>query len=644
MFDVLWTDPNRELLKDKIRKREQEGKSKGKVTKRPQINRRPLSTHSSSSSDRGFGLFTKARKTLTTSSKPKNPTTSPDLCTEEVPRAGRTSAYGVKSLLPHPDRSEVTVKAVTGSLLPVQPHDFSDVASGASSRDSVLSRGTAHKSAPITDTWADEIAEGDSPVTTKSEYLFQSLGPSSFITKATEVTFSPRIPDTDLDQLISEIHISAEGTRSATPPISGSGDGSASRDSAPCPSTDALVRTPMTIEGTEFLMPPSHLPLTPSSTKTRKSRIAHVLDWNVDDSAANPEAWKPPHEWGCTPTKRARSASPEDRQQISSASPEIDHYMSPDILTLQREVRMMEMASPEIILGNIEADIDEASDNASDTMIYKQHEMAKKRWMFWALHYMGSYAEFETLHRHSHHASSSRAPRILALYETPASASFLAALYPGVALSHLSPTPISPDLFPNVQPILVPTISTSAAFRALPPQFYSTITCLSMPALFPSTEIPPFLRRIHRCLAPGGALHLTVIDPQPVSSSTGPILRQWLFEKLLINLERHFRTTYPSGTFPDWLEIGKLRGEGSTITTLSAPVVDNRVTSPGEAKDASTVKAELRFEAVKKLWQEVWGHFVRADRWWWDDEDIMQECREYGTTWKYSHIVAVKED
>ncbi|RYP50061.1 hypothetical protein DL768_004347 [Monosporascus sp. mg162] len=504
--------------------------------------------------------------------------------------------------------------------------------------------GATHQSATATGIWADEIAEGDSPVTTKSEYLFQSLGPSSFITKATEVTVSPRIPDTDLDQLISEIHISAEVTKSATPPTSGSGNGSASRDSAPCHSTDALGRPPMTIEGTEFLMPPSHLPLTPLSTKTRNNYIAHVPDWNVDDSAANSDAWKPPYEWGCTPTKQARSASPEDRQQISSASPEIDHYMSPDIVILQREVRMMEMASPEIILCNMEAGMVDASDNVSDTMIYKQHEMAKKRWMFWALHYIGSYAEFETLHRYSHHASSPRAPRILALYETPASASFLAALYPEVALSHLSPTPISPDLFPNVQPILVPTISTSAAFRPLPPQFYSTITCLSMPALFPSTEIPPFLRRIHRCLAPGGALHLTVIDPQPVSSSTGPILRQWLFEKLLINLERDFRTTYPSGTFPDWLEIGRLRGEGSTITTLSAPVVDKRVTSPGRTKDASAVKAELRFEVVKMLWQEVWGRFVRADGWWWDEEDIMQECGEYGTTWEYSHIVAVKGD
>ncbi|RYP02840.1 hypothetical protein DL764_005560 [Monosporascus ibericus] len=419
MFDVLWTDPNRELLKDKIRKREQEGRNKGKIAKISQQNRRSLSTYSSSSSDRGFGLFAKARKTLTAPSKQKNPSTSPDLPTEEAPRARRTSAYGVKSVLSDPGGSEVTVKPVTGSLLPVQPHDFSDVASGASSWDSEFPQGAAHQSAAATGIWADEIAEGDSPVTTKSEYLFQSLGPSSFITKATEVTVSPRIPAKDLDQLISEIHISSEVTKWASLPTSGSGDGSASRDTAPCHSTEALVRTPMTIEGTEFLMPPSHLPLIPSSTKTRNNHIAHAPDCNVDDSAANSDAWKPPHEWGCTPTKRVRSASPEDRQEISSASPDIDHYMSPDIVTVQREIRMMEMASPEILLRNMESGMVDASDDVSDSMIYKQHEMSKKRWLFWALHYIGSYAEFETLLRHSHHASSPHAPRILALYETP---------------------------------------------------------------------------------------------------------------------------------------------------------------------------------------------------------------------------------
>ena len=167
-----------------------------------------------------------------------------------------------------------------------------------------------------------------------------------------------------------------------------------------------------------------------------------------------------------------------------------------------------------------------------------------------------------------------------------------------------------------------------------------------MPALFPSTEIPPFLRHINRCLAPGGALHLTLIDPQPVSSSMGPILRQWFVDNLLLNLERMFRTTYPSATFPDWLEVGRLRGKGSTIATLEVPAVPQSMASSDGSQETNftPAKLELRSLITRMLWQEVWGRFVRADRWWWDDEDIVKECIKYGTYWQYSHIVAVKED
>ena len=105
-----------------------------------------------------------------------------------------------------------------------------------------------------------------------------------------------------------------------------------------------------------------------------------------------------------------------------------------------------------------------------------------------------------------------------------------------------------------------------------------------------------------------------------------------------------FRTTHPSGTFPDWLEVGRLRGKGSTIATLEVPAVpQNTNTSEGD-QDITPAKLELRSLITRMLWQEVWGSYVRADRWWWDDESIIQECIEYGTCWQYSHIIAVKED
>lgn len=43
------------------------------------------------------------------------------------------------------------------------------------------------------------------------------------------------------------------------------------------------------------------------------------------------------------------------------------------------------------------------------------------------------------------------------------------------------------------------------------------------------------------------------------------------------------------------------------------------------------------------LWTEVWGPFVTADSWWWDDAACVDECVELGTFWEYHMIEAVKD-
>jgi hypothetical protein len=63
-----------------------------------------------------------------------------------------------------------------------------------------------------------------------------------------------------------------------------------------------------------------------------------------------------------------------------------------------------------------------------------------------------------------------------------------------------------------------------------------------------------------------------------------------------------------------------------------------------ENPSKTDVNKELRCLMIRLLWQEVWGRFVKATQWWWDDEDIVQECVELGTHWQYSHIVAVRGD
>ncbi|KAI1648586.1 uncharacterized protein F4817DRAFT_364245 [Daldinia loculata] len=626
MFDVLWTDPNRELVGERIVRKEQEAKMKEKEKKqKPENGRQSISTESSTSSDRGFGIFSaRSRRKTPTSPKPKDPTTSPAPPARNVGKVNRTSSYGVKTLLHHQDESEITVKPAERGYLPTQVSEAADVSS-LSSPDSTLSKWTDPSA--VTNSTGVGASVSDATTSTKSEYLIQTLGPSSFITRTTEVVYSPHDPDTDVNQLISEVHISAGRTKAPTPPI-----------------PDFPERTNfLAFDDPGSTRPSSRSLHTPPPIEFHHNTGIYTPGWNGIDRLGNADAWKPPHEWDCTPNRETITQSDEEGLHNSLISDDSDRCMSPSLAALQREVRMMAAASPELMLANIKSSMG----HSSDATVYKELEMTKKRWMFSALQHEGYVPLVERAGSCPGSPDSSKPPgsaRILALYESQASASFLAALHPQASISHLSPKPISPNLFPNVQPLLVPAISASAGSRPLAPQLYSTVTCLPMPALFPSSEIPPLLRHIYRCLAPGGALHLTLIDPQPVSSSMGPKLRQWLFENLLIQLEKKCRTTLPSDTFPAWLAVAKLRGFGSTITTISVRAVHECATTTEDMKDQSSVESELRCLISRMLWQEIWGKFVHADRWWWEEEDIVQECIERGTYWQYSHIVAVKNN
>ncbi|KAI0021865.1 hypothetical protein F4780DRAFT_778140 [Xylariomycetidae sp. FL0641] len=642
MFDVVWTDHNRELVGERILRKELEAKEKDK--RKLESGRQSVSTTSSSSSERGFGLFASRSKRKTpTPAKGRGVGLTTGQVERDDFRGSRNSSYGVRSLLSVQDEADVTPKPIEGPFLALQfPEPPGESVSSPSSRDSMLSKWT-QQSAATTGILAGTSTR-DSIATSKSENLIQTLGPSSFITKNTEVTISARTSETDIDQLISEISISSDRIKAETPPLPDMPESLLSEkdtNAQDSKNDDPGQQVLLAPKDADSRASPYRAPQTPPPLEVRTHNNSHHPGNSDNDRLGNPDAWKPPHEWDCTPTKAGLNSSGDERLRTSPASPELSHYMSPDLLALQREIRMMSAASPELMLANMKSGMGEGS----DAFVYKELEMTKKRWMFSALHQHSGYAALiERRDNRPESPTTGKPPKILALYETQASASFLAALHPFVSLTHLSPNPISPRLFPNVQPILVPAVSASAGSRPLPPRLYSTVTCLSMPALFPSTEIPPFLRHISRCLTPGGALQLTLIDPQPVSASMGPKLRQWLFDNLLINLEQVFRTTYPSETFPAWLGISHLRGKGSTIASLSVPAVPECLPKIDGMKEQDAVKVELRCLATRMLWQEVWGSFVHAKRWWWEEEEIVQECAELGTYWQYNHIVAVKED
>ncbi|KAI1812233.1 hypothetical protein GGS20DRAFT_558953 [Poronia punctata] len=614
MFDVIWTDPGVERVGQRMLRKEQEAKDKDKKKTGSVSGRQSVSTASSSSSDRHFGLFSnKSRRRTPTPSRERPSSNTGGREETEDARSQRTSAYGVKAVLADYDGAAGSLKHGDGRFLSV-PASEHDEAYSDSRRDSVLSR-WAQQTAVATGAF-EKLSKSEIASDTRTETYVQTLGPCSFITRVVETMVSPRT-EADGDQPVTETHISSDPVKSPTPPL-------------PEVPEDG---SPTVCEASVSFPSPYMSPQTPPPAEQRNNKIPAPPSCSGQDRLKNSEAWKPPHDWDCTPTK-PNTNSINERLRESQASPEPTNPLFPGLAALQRELRMMAAASPELMLANMKSGMGEAA----DATVYKEMEMAKKRWMFSALHQQSGYAKLmEQVSGCPGSPTSKKRNRMLALYETQASASFLAALYPTASITHISPNPLSPSLFPSVQPLVVPSISLAASSRALPPHIYSAATCLSMPAIFPSTDIPPLLRHINRCLAPGGALHLTIIDPQPVSASMGPKLRQWLFTHLLINLERAFRTTLPSETFPAWLAVGHLRGKGSTIATVSVPAIP-------EAPDKTDVKTELRCLVTRLLWQEVWGGFVHASKWWWEEDEIVRECIQLGTHWQYSHIIAIKED
>jgi hypothetical protein len=144
-------------------------------------------------------------------------------------------------------------------------------------------------------------------------------------------------------------------------------------------------------------------------------------------------------------------------------------------------------------------------------------------------------------------------------------------------------------------------------------------------------------------------------------------------DNLLLNLEQQFRCTNPRKLIPVWLQHAGLRANDSTKTTVKCQAVfqkeDKAIKERKEkkrdkprkdvddeqdildllyggqeaAKREQQTKLELQSRVGRLLWQETWGSFLNADRWWWDDPECVAECLDLGTYWEYSIIEAVKD-
>lgn len=219
----------------------------------------------------------------------------------------------------------------------------------------------------------------------------------------------------------------------------------------------------------------------------------------------------------------------------------------------------------------------------------------------------------------------------------------LSAMYPRQHVHFLSTHPLpSLPLPSNVSHQHIPSPNTIPL--PYPPATFSHIRTSALPSLVPSAALPALFAECHRLLAPGGMLEIRIMDTAPVRGTAGPLLTAWIEDRVTVNLERAFRCSKPCTLVPGWVSDAGFdlpaRMEGEENVRVMGAVEEGR----GE------VAGELEALVGRELWKGIWGDFVTKEegegegkRWWWDDESIVEECKERGTVWECGAIFAFKK-
>ncbi|KAJ4007655.1 hypothetical protein NW752_010322 [Fusarium irregulare] len=444
--------------------------------------------------------------------------------------------------------------------------------------------------------------------------LLQTLSSDSFVKRSTEATTTPRI-DSDAPYLVNC------GVTITAPIVE--------------PST---IKSKLRGRSTSNQTPPAIEPLPPRPQSSRsyvpKPKAIRRMASSSTPLRAEPssDAWKPPNAWGCTPTEPSFPSRPSP-----SPEPEIPKELTPmqlDVKYLARESNLVRLLR-----------LTEAQDVAGPPSSSRDLEVEKMQWMLSAMYNLDGPIYPDVGEEDMSCEPSDPPKKVLALYETPAVTSYLAAVNHNKQVYHLSAAPLSPEIFPNIRPVLSPVRSPSAFPVA--PSSIEAVHSLRLPLAMPSQDIPALLRNIHRCLEPGGSLHLTIIDPLPITNTLGPLLRTWIEDHLLFNLESSFRCTNPSKLLPVWLKNASLRVDTDFVETtqfFSIPLDNSQLQFVRDGHESEEgLRQELRNTVGRMLWMEVWREYIIADRWWWDEPDILAECMRLQTVWEWRLIEAVKD-
>ncbi|KAH8901672.1 hypothetical protein GQ53DRAFT_8145 [Thozetella sp. PMI_491] len=351
-----------------------------------------------------------------------------------------------------------------------------------------------------------------------------------------------------------------------------------------------------------------------------------------------PTLWYHPQTWNDIPPPVGK-AKCDAELHVPATAPK--DCIEPDTLSLMSisrcECESMTEAPALLVLSRLQENWSHLVGRSSPDEIH----MMKHRWMLAALHARRRKApRWDAVdHPTGFQAGTPRTQMVVAAYESPGTTSYVAGLHPCGIIYHLSPSPLTSPIFPNIRPIICSGVSRNVLQVAagVIDVVYAQSICSSLPAV----DIPAFLFNVKQMLAPGGVLRMTLVDPLPSAEMLGPRMRAWLDSHLIIELERQFRCVNPGRLLPSWLKEASLSCDESITEMIKLPVV---APSPRGSKNVEdgAIEAEVCSLIGRMLWEDIWGAFLTTDARWWNNDECVKECENLGTYWECKFIEATK--
>ncbi|TQV99179.1 hypothetical protein IF1G_01394 [Cordyceps javanica] len=613
MWDVIWTDPDKELVGEH---RARKGQLKHEREKSSIRSGRDSATTSSSnsSSETPFRFFWARSAKNTATLKGKETNRSPSFSGLATPSLTSTLSPFSQTFDSESRRSSGMV-----TTAPVSPNKVGPEALFSSSeRDTIDSI-----AANLTSSGQNGSGSESANIAT----LIQMLGDLPARIEGQEsAKLDLNSPETVRRGKETDITMPSIDTRLVTPPKS------PSRRYADYPNC-CLKHYANELQRPEKYrhsasLPESSVMLTPPPKSPRRPTPV-PLEIN------NPSAWRTTSQWEDRDLRQRRKAAKKASKKITK-----DNVINTEAFAVHNPmmgIRSAAWAPTAMILAKVKQVMAFKPNEGQEVGL----ENSKQHWMLSLLHGLGYIADPD--HDEDRHNIS--------LPATKAYATYIAAVHPDSQVYHLTKESSRASWSRNVQTVQAPP--AEATCFPMAPRLVQTVYSFSLPSSCPHNVLPILLSSVYKCLKPRGSLKLTIIDPLPYADTLGHKLRFWMEQHLFPNLERKSLCLEPSRLFPKLLGDAGLRGRGSRRTTVkffalqeNARGLDrNRDPDPSieQLSQEQHDKAELRSLVGRMFWVEVWGqHVTPVNTWWWDDPECVAECRELGTFWEYHIIDSVK--